>query len=379
VLDRPAPELAASGFGHLFELAGAALALRRLSPKDMIEILRIGPMSVADWLNEWFEGALLKAGLAQGAVLGSWMGPWSAGTVVNFLLDELRRGKEILGGPAALIASLEASCLSRGVEIKTSCGVGRIRIDSGRARGVALEDGTELEAAAIVSSCDPKRTVLQLIDPREAPSSLAGGIRLWRCRGTTAKMHLALSGPVDFSGRPGTRIEAARTGEELDDLERAFDAVKYDQSSPVPVLDVRIPTVSDPSLAPSGHHVVSILAHFAPYHLRGGWSEEARKSFGDAVVATLAKAAPSLPGRIVAGELLSPVDLEDRYGITEGHIHHGEHALDQLFSLRPLPACSRQATPLPGLFLASGGTHPGGGITCAPGALAAEAVLAQRG
>jgi phytoene dehydrogenase-like protein len=379
VLDRPAPELAASGWGHLFELAGSALALRRLSQKDMIEILRIGPMSVADWLNERFEGSLLKAGLAQSAVLGTWMGPWSAGTVVNFLLDELRRGFEILGGPAALVAALEASCRSRGAEIRTGCAAARILIDSGRVRGVALQDGSEITAGIVVSGCDPKRTVLQLIDPRDIPSSMATAISHWRCRGTTAKLHLALSGPLEFSGRPGTRIEAARTGEELDDLERAFDAVKYDECSHVPILDVRIPTISDPSLAPEGHHVVSILASFAPYHLRGGWTEERRKSFGDAVVAALSKAAPSLSDRIVAGELLTPVDLEERYGITGGHIHHGEHALDQLFSLRPHPSCARQATPLPGLFLASGGTHPGGGITCASGALAAEAVLTRRG
>ena len=375
LLDRPAPELASLGLGHLFEVAGSALALRRLSERDMLEVLRIGPMCVADWLNEWFEGKLLKAGLAQSAIQGTWMGPWSAGTVVNFLLQELPAGREVEGGPAALTRALEASCRAHGVEIRLAAEVRKILMAANRARGVVLESGAEIAAPVVVSSCDPKRTFRRFLSPRDVPPSLPSAMQHWRCRGTTAKVHLALSGSLEFAGRPGARIEWARTGEEMDDLERAFDAVKYGECSTRPVLDVRVPTVSEPTLAPAGHHVVSIIAHFVPYHLRGGWNEERRKELGEAVISMLAEACPTLRERIVAGELLSPLDLEERYGLTEGHIHHGEHSLDQLFSLRPLPSCSRQITPLSGLYLASGGTHPGGGITCGPGALAASAVL----
>jgi len=335
-------------------------------------------MCVADWLNEWFEAKLLKAGLAGPAVLGTWLGPWSAGTVVTLLLQESVAGREVLGGPAGLTAALAAACRSHGGEIRTSAAVKRLRIAAGRAEGVELESGESLDASQVVSSCDPRLTFLEMTPPRALPQDLEGVLRHWRCRGTTAKVHLALNGPLDFAGRPGGVFEAARTGEELDDLERAFDAVKYGEFSTLPVLDVRVPTLSDPGLAPKGHHVVSILASFAPHALRSGWTDASRKAFGDAVVAALARYAPSLPGRIVAGEVLSPVDLERRYGLTGGHIHHGEHSLDQLFSLRPSPSCSRHATPIHGLFLCGSGTHPGGGVTCAPGALAAAAILSRR-
>ena len=378
ITEQRAPDLKNMSLGHLFEIAGSALALRRLPEKDLLEVLRIGPMSVADWLNEWFETSLLKAGLAHQAVSGNWLGPWSSGTVVTFLLSEISARREVVGGPASLVRALEAACRDRGAEIRLRNAAARIVLTSGRVRGVALEDGSEIAAPVVLSSCDPKRTFLGLMSPRDVPPGLADGIRTWRCRGTTAKIHLALSGGLEFAGRPGAQIEAARTGENLDELERAFDAVKYGERSQLPVLDVRVPSLSDPTLAPAGHHVVSILAHFAPYHLRGGWNQERREALGEAVLASLSRHAPTLRERLVSGEVLTPLDLEERLGITEGHIHHGEQCLDQLFSLRPLPSCSRHSTPVPGLYLASGGTHPGGGVTCAPGALAADAVLRSR-
>jgi phytoene dehydrogenase-like protein len=377
ITDQRAPDLKDLSLGHLFEIAGSALALRRLPERDLLEVLRIGPMSIADWLNEWFETSFLKAGLAHQAISGNWLGPWSSGTVVTFLLSELSARREVIGGPAALVGALEAACRER-AEIRLGAAVARITLSSGRVRGVLLADGSEIEAPVVVSGTDPKRTFLQLMSPRDVPAGLADGMRNWRSRGTTAKIHLALNAPLEFAARPGAKIEAARTGDDLDELERAFDAVKYGEYSVNPVLDLRVPSISDPNLAPPGHHVVSILAHFAPYHLRGGWTQERREALGEAVVATLSRHAPTLRERLVWGEVLTPLDLEERLGITEGHIHHGEQCLDQLFSLRPLPSCSRHSTPVPGLYLASGGTHPGGGITCAPGSLAAAAVLQSR-
>jgi len=378
ITEQRAPDLKDLSLGHLFEIAGSALALRRLPEKDLLDVLRIGPMSIADWLNEWFETGLLKAGLAHQAISGNWLGPWSSGTVVTFLLSELSARREVVGGPAALIRALEAACRDRGVEIQLGAAAARITLSSGRVRGVLLEDGSEVEAPVVVSGTDPKRTFLQLMSARDVPAGLADGIRNWRSRGTTAKIHLALNAPLEFAARPGAKIEAARTGEDLDELERAFDAVKYGEPSSSPVLDLRVPSLSDPALAPAGHHVVSILASFAPYHLRGGWTQERREALGEAVVAALSRHAPTLRERLVYGEVLTPLDLEERLGVTEGHIHHGEQCLDQLFSLRPLPSCSRHSTPVPGLYLASGGTHPGGGISCAPGAFAADAVLHSR-
>ena len=172
-------------------------------------------------------------------------------------------------------------------------------------------------------------------------------------------------------------MEAVRIGGgDLDALERAFDAVKYGRLSEPPHLDLRIPTVSSPELAPPGHHVVSILVSFAPYELAGGWTEERREALGEAVVAALEVHAPGVRERLVAREVLAPPDLEERYGTTGGHLHHGEHALDQLFTLRPAPFAARYATPVPGLFLAGSGSHPGGGVTGLPGWLAAGTILA---
>ena len=379
ILEEPAPPVSARGLGQMWELASKAIALKRLPDKDLREFLRIGPMCAADWLNEWFESPLLKAALAGPAVSGSWMGPWSAGTVVTLLLQECASGREVEGGPAALTRALEGACRGHGVEIRTSSEARRIRLGSGGAAGVDLVEGGSLEAPVILSSCDPRRTLIDLVAPRDLPPRLELTIRHWRSRGTTARICLALRGPLEFAGRPGGLFEAARTGSELDELERAFDAVKYGEFSRVPILDVRVPTLSDPTLAPPGHHVASILVHFAPYHLNGGWTEERRRALGEAAVARLACYAPDLPERVLAREVQTPADLEERYSLTGGHIHHGEPALDQLFSLRPAASCSRHATPLPGLFLCGSGTHPGGGITCGPGALAASAVLAARG
>jgi len=377
MLNKPAPELSQPGLRDLWTLSRSAWELRRLGEKDLLELLRLGPLCAADWLNEWFEGKLLKAALAGPAIQGTWMGPWSAGTAANLLFQESVAGFEVQGGPAALTQALESAARSFGVEIRTSSPVAAIRTAGGRAEGVTLTSGEPLDCARVISTCDPRRTFLGLIPAREVPPGLDSSIRQWRCRGTLAKVHLALNGPLEFSGRPGARLEAVRTGEELDELERAFDPVKYGECSSAPILDLRVPTISDPSLAPAGHHVVSILASFAPYDLRAGWSEEKRKSLGESVLDVLERFAPAVRSRVVAGEILTPVDLEERYSLTGGQIHHGEIALDQLFSLRPAPSCARHATPIAGLYLAGGGTHPGGGITAAPGALAAAAVLSS--
>ncbi|HEV8336007.1 MAG TPA: NAD(P)/FAD-dependent oxidoreductase [Candidatus Polarisedimenticolia bacterium] len=375
--DEPAPKLGAQGLGDLWDLARRGLALRRLSEDEMLDVLRVLPMCVGDYVGEWFETKLLRAGLAGESVAGTWLGPWSAGSAANLLLHEALTGREIRGGAAVLTRALEESCRAHGAEIRTSSPVRRILVEGGKVRGVELEGGERIDALGVLSSCDPKRTFFEMIAPRDLPAEIEEAIRHWRCRGTTAKVNLALSGPLDFAGRPGGVFEAIRTGEELDDLERAFDPVKYGEYPARPILDVRVPSLSEPSLAPSGNHVVSILAHFVPYHVRGGWTEDRKKALADHVVQTLAVYAPTLPERILSGEVLSPADLESRYGLTEGHIHHGEHGLDQMFSLRPAASCSRHLTPLPGLILCGSGTHPGGGITGGPGSLAAAAILAS--
>lgn len=374
LLDAAPPAVLPEG-ADLFKLLKAGLKLRLLGEKQMLEMLRIAPMCVADWLNERFENPLLKTALAAPALHGSYMGPWSAGTVVNFLLRDCAAEAPVKGGPAALVRALEASAKSSGAEIRCNAPVRSIVVKGGKVTGVKLGDGAEIPAPVVVSSCDPKRTLFGLLAPADLPMSLENQVRVIRMRGTTAKVNLALNAPLEFTSRPGEKIEAARTGEHLDDLERAFDAVKYKRFSARPMLEIRVPTVSEPGLAPNGHHVAEILVHFAPHDLAGGWTAQQREALGDAVVAELARFAPGVKGAIVARQTLTPADLEETYGLTGGHIHHGEHALDQLYAMRPSADLARYATPVDGLFLAGSGSHPGGGITCAPGALAAKAVL----
>jgi phytoene dehydrogenase-like protein len=195
-----------------------------------------------------------------------------------------------------------------------------------------------------------------------------------RGTGTTAKVNLALNTKLEFNDRSAEKIAFARTGQHLDQIEKAFDTCKYGQFSAEPILDIHIPTVSNPDLAPPGHSVVSILVHFVPYRLQPQWNQDQTEKLGDTVVATLSQYAPAVSHAIVAREVLSPVDLEARYGLVRGHILHGEHALDQLI-LRPTPECARYHTPIKGLYLCGSGSHPGGGITCGPGALAASVIV----
>jgi phytoene dehydrogenase-like protein len=376
LLHEAPPPLGGLSSGDLWRLGMRGLALRRLGRRDMTELLRVLPMCAGDWLKERFATPLLQGLLAAPAVAGTWSGPWSAGTAANLLLHESLAGRPVAGGPAALVAALVAACRAAGVEVRTAAGVRRIRLAGGRVAGLVLASGEAVEAPLVAASCDPKQTFLRLLPPGGAPVKVEEAFRTFRARGTAAKVHLALAGPLELRGREGQGIGALRLGGgDLDALERAFDAVKYRRLSPAPLLDVRVPSLADPDLAPPGHHVVSILVSFAPYDLVGGWSDERRQALGEAVVAALGRHAPGVGERLVAREVLAPPDLEARYGTTGGHLHHGEHALDQLFALRPAPCAARYATPVPGLFLAGSGSHPGGGVTALPGWLAAGAML----
>lgn len=199
-------------------------------------------------------------------------------------------------------------------------------------------------------------------------------MRNWRVRGTTAKLHIALDALPEWAARPGERVTRARLVGDLDDLERAFDAVKYGCVSSEPYLEVMLPSLEDPSLAPDGQYVMSVLVSFAPYDLEGGWNDARREALADTVLATLERHAPGIGRRVLACEALSPADIEQRYATAGGHVHHGEHALDQWLHVRPDPDCSRYATPIDGLFLCGSGSHPGGGLSCAPGWLAATRI-----
>ncbi len=357
----------------LWDLFKAGFALRRLGRSTMLDLMRIAPMCVADWLNEWFDNNRLKAALAAAGLSGNFAGPWSPGSAFNLLLWECAAKYRLEGGPSSLIAALEKAFFSLGGEIRTDSEVNEIQVEKRQIKGVVLKNKERIKAAIVAASCDPRHTFLDLVPANQIENWQQQRIQHIRGAGTTAKVNLALNSPLEFNARAGEKITFARTGHHLDHIEKAFDACKYGRFSDDPILDIHIPTGSNPDLAPAGHSVVSILAHFVPYRLTSGWDAEQNEKLGDTIVAALERYAPGVRDSIVARQVLSPLDLEQRYGLVQGHILHGEHALDQLI-LRPTPECARYHTPITGLYLCGSGSHPGGGITCGPGALAASAI-----
>jgi phytoene dehydrogenase-like protein len=288
------------------------------------------------------------------------------------------RQRLVRGGLGGLTAALASAARSAGAEIRTNAEVRRIRVTDGRATGVTLASGEELDAKAVVSNADPRRTLLGLIDPVELEPGFLQRLRNYRAAGTVAKINLALSALPDFIALRGNAAALGgfiHIGPELDYLERAFDASKYGAWSPRPYLEVTIPSLTDPTLAPAGAHVLSITAQYAPYRLRDAAWSDASSGFADAAIDTLAEYAPNLRSLIVHRQVITPSDLESKYGMTGGHIFHGELALDQLFTMRPLLGWARYRTPIHRLYMCGAGTHPGYGVSGLSGLNAAREIL----
>jgi phytoene dehydrogenase-like protein len=385
LLELQPPDLARPALRDLFPLAGFGWALRRLGREDGQNLLRWGPMAVADFAQEWFETPLLQAVVAARGIQGMMAGPWSAGTTANLLLQAAAGGGNgagstvlVKGGLGALTEALASAARGFGAEIRTSAGVERLLLRDGRVAGVVLAGGEEIEARAVASAVDPRRTFLDLLDPVALDPEDLQRLRNYRIQGMASKVNLALSGLPRFKAAPdGDAPLRGRihVGPEIDALERAFDEAKYGGISSRPYLDVTIPTLSDPSLAPAGRHVMSVYVQYTPYRLRSGtWSERAGE-VAEAVLRALEEYAPGLGGLVLGRQVVTPLDLEETYGMTGGHPSHGEPSLDQLFLARPLLGFGRYRAPIPGLYLCSAGTHPGGGVTGGPGANAARAIL----
>ncbi|MCH9688879.1 MAG: NAD(P)/FAD-dependent oxidoreductase, partial [Deltaproteobacteria bacterium] len=340
-------------------------------------LLRLPPMCVADVLGEWFSSPLLTAALSLPALAGTFTGPWSPGNAINLLRRESLSGPGVVGGGPMLVAALQRAAESAGVEIRTGTAVERIRMGARGVQGVTLVGGETIDATQVAASCHPRHTLLELVTPGSIEYRLEHRIDTFRTRGTVAHVLLALDKAPSLGGPDDETIQWARTGAHVDDLERAHDALKYREIPSTPILDVHLPTVEQPDLAPPGHAVASVLVHFAPHSPDGGWTDDARDALGDRVVELLGEHDAGLPGSVVGRQVLTPSDLEARYGVAGGNLHHGEHSLDQLL-VRPTPECIHHRTPLPGLFLCGSGSHPGGGLTCAPGELAAAAMLAAK-
>lgn len=372
------PDLTKINFQTTLYALMKGLGLKRMGKETMLEFLKVAPMSVADFLNERFDTDFLKAGLAMPALLGSFTGPWSSYTTTNLLLWECASEENIIGGPGNLIESLEKAAEKYGVEIKTNSEVSEISLnESGNVEGVALTNGEQISATIVAASCSPRETFFRMIPSNEVGPSLEAEITNLRCRGTTAKINLALDRNIQWKFEIDENVNFFRTGNSIDEIERAFDFVKYGAYSEDPVLEIYIPSKENPSVAPDGHEVVSILAQYVPRELKGGWTDAEKEKLCDRIIHTLSKFTLGLEESIISKEILTPLDIEDRFNISGGNILHLEHAMDQIIG-RPVPSCSQYKTPISGLFLCGSGSHPGGGITCAPGVLAARVILAKK-
>lgn len=375
LLDRPPPPLAPAGVAELWSLAAQGLGLRRLGARDLRELLRVLAMPASDWLGDLGVEAARAEALAGSALLGSFHGPRSPGSAALLLLRAAAEGRGPAGGPPALVAALVRRCAQLGVELSTGRSVAAVVVERGRVAGVETADG-RLAADAVIATCDPRSALLRLLPGGSLGIETTRRIEGWRCRGTAAKVHLALAGPLCENGEPATSMRLG--GGTLDALERAFDAAKYGEMSADPFLEVVQPSVRESGWAPPGRHVASVLVGWAPYGLRGGWDEAASARLLDRVLARLERMDPQARDKVEAVEVLTPRDLEERFGLAGGHLHHGEQGLDQLLFMRPAPELARYATPVGGYFLGGSGSHPGGGITGMPGWLAAGELLRGR-
>ena len=383
-LATPPPNIDHPSSGDLWGMLKTGRAIRNLGKKDMYRLLRWGPMAVADLAAEYFETELLRAVVAARGLFGTFLGPWSAGSALVLLIRAAGDAHPVgsaffaAGGMGALTQAMASAAQAAGAEIRSGAEVIEIRVKDGAASGVILSTGEEIDARAVISNADPKRTLLKLTDPTHLTPDFVQKLQHYRGNGTVAKVNLALSGLPNFTaltnGDAAALTGRIHIGNEIDYLERAFDASKYGNFSPHPYLEATIPSLTDPTLAPEGKHVMSIYVQYAPYKLKGDW-ETQRKPLGQTVVKTLAQYAPNLPELILTHQIITPQDLEDTYGLTGGQIFHGDLALDQFFTMRPLLDWARYRTPIGNLYLCGSGTHPGAGLTGGSGANAAREIL----
>jgi len=380
------PNIDHSSSGDLWGMLKTGRSIRNLGKKDLYRVLRWGPMAVADLVAEFFETEPLRATIAARGIFGTFLGPWSAGSALVLLLraaaDPSPAGSVQfpMGGAGAITSAMAAAAKEAGVEIRTDAAVSEICVKDGVATGVVLTSGEEIAAKAIVSNADPKRTLMRLVDPIHLPPDFVQKIKNYRALGTVAKVNLALSALPEFTalkskGNGNLLCGRIQISPEIDYLERAFDESKYGNFSRKPYLEITLPSLADPSLAPAGQHVMSIYMQYAPYRLKNEDWENQRTALGETVVKTIAQFAPNLPQTILRHQIITPKDLEETYGLTGGHIFHGELALDQFFTMRPLLDWARYKTPIERLFLCGSGTHPGTGLTGGSGANAAREIL----
>ncbi|MCH8012573.1 MAG: NAD(P)/FAD-dependent oxidoreductase [Candidatus Marinimicrobia bacterium] len=358
---------------------------KALNDEQFEYLTKLMTMSSADFLDEWFEFEPLKATMSASGIIGTFMGPRSPGSAYIMLhhyvgdIDGAFRAWGFQrGGTGAVSMAIARSAKHFGAEIITEAPVEKVIVENGRAVGVALVNGDEYKAEKVISGLDPKLSFLKMVDESDLPSDFVTDIKNFRIRGSSGKVNLALDRLPNFTSLPGDGPHlrgAISISPSYDHLEKAYDDAKYGNFSQEPYIDIILPSVLDPEMAPPGKHIMSCFVQYAPYDIKGGWDDQKREAFGDAVVNTIARFAPNIKDIILHRQVLTPADLESTFGLTEGNIFHGELTLQQLFVMRPAVKWANYKTPITNYYQCGSGTHPGGGITGSPGEMAAKKIL----
>ncbi|MFQ5942805.1 MAG: phytoene desaturase family protein [Anaerolineales bacterium] len=389
ILSMVPPDPTSLNPAELKRLADLGTHFLGIGEEQLHTFVKLMTMSSADFLDEWFETDPLKATMSASGIIGTYMGPRSPGTAYVLLhhymgeIDGVYRAWGFAkGGTGGLAEAIASSARSFGAEIRTEAPVEAVLVRRNKAGGVALQDGTELRAHKVVSSLDPRRTFLDLVPSDLLPSELAEDVGRFRFRGSSGKVNIALDAAPEFACWPGQGPHlrgAISISPSLDYLERAYDQAKYGEFSHRPYIDIVIPSMIDPDMAPAGKHVMSCFVQYAPYQLAEGDWDARREEFGDAVINTLSEYIPNLKNILLHRQVLTPLDIERITGLSEGNIFQGELDLSQLFFLRPAAGYAKYRTPIRGYYQCGSGTHPGGGITGAPGRLAAMEIMKDMG
>jgi phytoene dehydrogenase-like protein len=363
---------------------------KSLSEKELYTIAKLATQSSADLLEEWFETDALKGTKAASGIIGTFLGPRSPGTayvLLHHYMGEIDGAFRAWGfaknGSGGVSGSIFNATKAFGVEVRVDAGVKQVKVKGGRAVGVVLENGDELDSKVVMSAADPKRTFLQFVEQKYFPDDFVTAIQNFRTRGSSGKVNVALSKLPNFTALPykGNGADsvlhrgAVSISPSIDYIEHAYDDAKYGQISKRPYLDMIFPSMIDPDMAPPGQHVMSCFVQYAPYDLEGGWNDHRRDELGEAVISTIEEYAPNIRECIVGMQVISPKDIERIAGITGGNIFHGELLLHQIFFLRPTPQWADFRTPLKGYYFGASGAHPGGGVMGAAGMLAAKEIL----
>jgi phytoene dehydrogenase-like protein len=380
------PDFPPHGVGDFIEYLKLAGRLRGLTKPEIVGLVKIFTQSAADFLDTWFESEQVKVTLATDGVIGANGGPRSPGTAY-ILLHHCMGGVNghrglwgfVRGGMGAVSNAIADSARSKGAVIRTNSPVEKIVVRQGRAQGVVLQGGEEIAGKVVASNLDPKKTFLDLLNPADLDPEFLHGIRQFRSEGTSLKMNLALRGLPQFTAFPETPGPQHRATMHIcpsvEYIEHAWDDAKYGRPSRSPLIEMTIPTMYDPSLAPEGHHIMGIFLQYAPYTLANSTWDQEREPYAERILDVIEEYCPNIRQIVVERQTLTPLDLERRFSITGGNIFHGEMSLDQMFVLRPVAGWARYRTPIKGLYLCGSGAHPGGGVMGAPGHNAAREML----